>query len=276
MPASEQILFIGAGNMGGSLIRGLLDSGTSPRQICIVDPDEACRKSFKQLGIDTKQPNEGTGKPSDVVVIAVKPQLAFQALRQIRLTEQSPAPVLLSIVAGLKTSQIQDLCGPIPVVRAMPNTPALVRKGISAMYASPETSEAQRSIVYDILSATGQVLVVPHESDIDAVTAVSGSGPAYFFLFTEALAEAGKAIGLSGEAAVQLATATGIGAMALLEQTEETPETLRERVTSPGGTTEAALSSFQKEDLDRLVLHAVQAAQKRARELSNFLAGSEQ
>lgn len=261
--------------MGGSLIRGLLDSGTAPERICVVEPDATSRKALERLGVITRALNESPETPSDVVVLAVKPQVASQALRQLRALKQDPPPVLLSIVAGLKISQIQNLCGPVPVVRAMPNTPALIRKGISAMYATAETSAEQQSIVHEILAATGQVIVVGSESDIDAVTAISGSGPAYFFKFTEALAEAGRSIGLSQQQAEQLARATAIGAMALLEQTGETPQTLRQRVTSPGGTTAEALSVFEKEGLKQIVLHAAKAAQRRARELSDLLAGAE-
>ena len=269
MTSTQRIAFIGAGNMARSLIGGLVQTGRGHFQIVAADPDPGQREQAASLGAVAASDNAEAVRGADLVVLAVKPQKAAAALGAAasRLREERPA--VLSIAAGLRIASIEAAVGcELPVVRAMPNTPALVGKGISGWFANPRVDAGRRELASAVLEAAGEAIEVESEDLLDAVTAVSGSGPAYFFLLVEALAAAGIEAGLSGDTAARLARKTGAGAMALLEHSGETPARLREQVTSPGGTTAAALEVMEQKGLPDIIKQAVLRAQARARELA--------
>lgn len=267
MEKVRRIAFVGGGNMAQGLIGGIHGGGF---EIVAADPDPAQRERLGRFaGVAARADNAEAVAGADLVVLAVKPQVAAQALASVRPALQHERPPLLSIVAGLTSARIESAAEcECAVVRAMPNMPALVGRGISAFWANARVGAAARQLARDVLAAVGEVIEVREEGLLDAVTAVSGSGPAYFFALVEALAEAGAAAGLPRASAAHLARATGIGAMALLEKSGEDPAQLRRRVTSPGGTTAAALEVFARGDLSGLVRRAVLRAAERARELS--------
>jgi len=236
----------------------------------VADPDAGQREAIAAMApVETTGDNAAAVTGADVVVLAVKPQVAPDALAAAAAALARERPLVISIAAGLRIARIEEAAGAeLPVVRAMPNTPALVKRGMSAFFANARVDDAGRRLAGEILQAVGTAIEVDEEAQLDAVTAVSGSGPAYFFLLVEALAEAGAAAGLPAETAARLAAETGIGAMALLDESGEPPARLRERVTSPGGTTAAALDVFAEGDLRGLVRRAVLRARERAEELS--------
>lgn len=254
--------------MGEALIRGIIAEGLFPPDtITAAEPDEDLRKRLeRELTIKTTQDNRAAVRGADIVCLAIKPQILDSVLDEISadITEDQ---LLISILAGISTRRIEERMGKnIRVIRVMPNTPALVRAGMAGIspgcYAGPDDLKSGE----EIMSAVGDVLRVPEEL-IDAVTGVSGSGPAYYFLFTEALARAGVEAGLSPEQAGILARKTLIGAAKLMEETGLSPEELRDKVTSPGGTTESALKTFERLGLGEIMEKAVLSARDRAREL---------
>jgi len=268
MKSQQRIAFIGAGNMARSLLGGLVADPSGRFLLAAADPDPVQREQVEALGIETFSDNARAIAGSDLVVLAVKPQVATQALGAVADTLQSERPTLLSIAAGLRIANIEAAVGcELAVVRAMPNTPALVQRGISGWFANKRVDQAGRDLARAVLEAAGKAIEVDDENLLDAVTAVSGSGPAYFFLLVEALAAAGKAAGLPADTAAELARATGTGAMALLDHSPLAPSELRRQVTSPGGTTAAALEVLQA-GLPELMEQAVARARDRARELS--------
>ncbi|MGH8272852.1 MAG: pyrroline-5-carboxylate reductase [Gammaproteobacteria bacterium] len=269
MSESRRIAFIGGGNMAQSLVAGLIAAGRPASDIAIADPDPAQRKRLERFAdVVVTADNAAAVADAALVVLAVKPQAAPAALRSIAEALRHKPPTLLSIAAGLRIATILEAVGgELPVVRAMPNTPALVGRGASAWYANPSTGATGRRLAREVLEAAGLAIEVGAEAQLDAVTGLSGSGPAYFFLLVEALAQAGAAQGLPADTAARLAAATGLGAMTLLEQSDETPAALRERVTSPGGTTAAALATLTDGDFHGLIARAVARATERAREL---------
>ncbi len=269
MNASARIAFIGGGNMAQSLVSGLLAAGHPAETLTICEPDAGQRKRLAHLEGVTLETDNATGVAgASLVVLATKPQVAPEALASIGETLQRERPTLLSIAAGLRIRAILDTVGAeLPVVRAMPNTPALVRRGASGWYANEAVDDAGRELAREVLDAAGLAIEVETEVQLDAVTGVSGSGPAYFFLLVEALGEAGAALGLPREDAIRLAAATGAGAMTLLAESGEDAATLRERVTSPGGTTAAALNTLNEAGFEALIARAVKSAAERAREL---------
>ena len=256
--------------MARSLIGGIAASQGAGTELVVSDPDPDQRREIAGLApATTTADNAEAVAGADVVVLAVKPQVAPKALAAAAPELARGRPLVVSIAAGLRIARIEEMAGAeLPVVRAMPNTPALVKRGVSAFFANTRVDDAGRQLAREILEAVGTVIEVGEEALLDAVTAVSGSGPAYFFLLVEALAEAGAAAGLPADTAARLAAGTGIGAMALLDESGETPARLRERVTSPGGTTAAALEVFDRGDLRGLVRRAVLRARERAEELS--------
>lgn len=269
MNSAQRIAFIGAGNMARSLLGGLVATAPDRFHIVAADPDPKQREKAAALGAETVTDNARAVAGADLVVLAVKPQVAPAALREAARVLQANRPTILSIAAGLRITSIEAAAGcELPVVRAMPNTPALVRQGISGWFANSRVDARGRTLANAVLEAAGEALEVASEGLLDAVTAVSGSGPAYFFLLVEALAAAGTEAGLPQETAARLARKTGAGAMALLEQSGEDPAKLREQVTSPGGTTAAALEVMQRDGLPEIVKQAVLRAQARARELA--------
>ena len=268
----KKIAFIGAGNMGEALIRGIIADGLYPPDaITAADPDQDRReKLVRELRINTTPENREALSGADIICLAIKPQTLDPVLEEIS-EDISEAQLLISILAGITTKRIEDKLGKkIRVVRVMPNTPALVRAGMAGISAGRYADSDDVKKVADIQRAVGDVLEVP-EDLIDAVTGVSGSGPAYLFYFVEVLARAGVEVGLSSDQAELLARKTVIGAAKLMEETGLTPEELRRKVTSPGGTTEAAIKTFKRLGFEKIVEEAVRAARDRARELGGLI-----
>ncbi|WP_295640656.1 pyrroline-5-carboxylate reductase [uncultured Methylibium sp.] len=266
------VAFIGGGNMASALIGGLLKSGRPASQVLVVEPwDEQRAKLKAQFGIDAAAAASTALAQAGLVVWAVKPQSFKEAAAPCAAHVAGAAQ--LSVMAGIRSDAIVAATGSARVVRAMPNTPALIGRGIAGLYARPEVDAALRTAVEHLLAPTGQTLWVERETDLDAVTALSGSGPAYVFLFIEALTDAAREMGLSDAQGRALALATFSGATALAEQSAEPPSVLRERVTSKGGTTYAALGSMQAAGVREAITKAVRAAQRRAAELGDEFGG---
>lgn len=262
------VAFIGGGNMAGALIGGLLKSGRPTSSILVVEPLEAQRvRLLQQFGLVALPAAGPALSQAQVVVWAVKPQLFAQAAAPCAARVQQA--LQLSVMAGIRSDAIARATGSQAVVRAMPNTPALIGQGISGLYARPAVSPDQRREVEALLAPTGRTLWVAREEDLDAVTAVSGSGPAYVFYVLEAMTAAAEAMGLTPEQGRELALATVAGAAALAQQSGEPAAVLRERVTSKGGTTHAALTSLEADGVRDAFVRALQAAQARARELGD-------
>lgn len=264
--------FIGGGNMARSLIGGLCQSGLPPASLHVSEPDETRRQALHDdYGISVHADNQMVVDACEVVVLAVKPQ----ALRQV-ISELQPGPsdgkLYLTIAAGIRTDAIaQWLGGERAIVRAMPNTPALVRSGATGLFANRHVNHEQKDLAESILRAVGLTVWVEEEAQMDAVTAVSGSGPAYFFLIMEAMEKAGVKLGLPEETARLLTLQTAFGAAKLALEIEEDPGQLRRNVTSPGGTTEQAIFTLQDRQLEAIFEQALQAARDRARELADEL-----
>ncbi len=267
------IAFIGAGNMAAALIGGLIADGTPPERLIAADPDtERLRQLAASAGIRTLEDNAEAVRAADVVVLAVKPQVLQQVASGLAEAIQAHRPLVISIAAGVRSDTLQRwLGGGIALVRSMPNTPAMLQAGATALYATPEVDAAQREQAETVLRAVGLVRWVEDESLMDAVTALSGSGPAYFFLFMEALEQAGERLGLPADTARLLTLQTALGAARMAIESGEDPAELRRRVTSPGGTTERAIASFEADDLAGVVLRALSAARDRSVELSQLL-----
>jgi pyrroline-5-carboxylate reductase len=272
---NSRIAFIGGGNMARALIGGLLRQGVPARQLCVGEPQPGARESLEhELGVATAADNSEAIHDAALVVLAVKPQVAAQVLQGLHSPLLARRPVLLSIVAGLRIADLARLCPQaLPIVRAMPNRPALVGAGITGLYAAPAVSAAQRSMAERIARAAGRMVWLRTEAELDIVTALSGSGPAYFFLLAEQLAQAGVALGLERDTAILLAVETlrGTGALA---RGDATLAEQRAAVTSKGGTTEAALKAFEAGGFDALVASALRAAAARSAELADSLAAA--
>ncbi|MDT7833828.1 pyrroline-5-carboxylate reductase [Aquabacterium sp. OR-4] len=267
-PDPDCIAFIGGGNMASALIGGLVNSGRAPASILVVDPGEAQRARLQAgFGVRTLAAADATLASAALVVWAVKPQLFKDAAAPC--AAQVQGALHLSVMAGIRSDAIARATGARRIVRSMPNTPALIGRGIAGLYATPGVTAAERAQVEQVLAPTGQVLWVAREADLDAVTALSGSGPAYVFYFVEAMVAAAQAMGLTPEQGQQLALATFDGATALAAASDEPPALLRERVTSKGGTTYAALESMRGDAVAEAIARAVQAAQRRAAELGD-------
>jgi pyrroline-5-carboxylate reductase len=259
--------FIGVGVMGSSIIKSLLMKSITSDQICIADKSPDKLDQLKsQYQVEVKE-IAAIGKGCNVIFLAVKPQDLADVLNELKQTIQ-PETVVISIAAGKTIKFIEDqLQTNNPVIRAMPNTPAQIGKGISAIAASAKVSSDELKIATELFSTTGEVVVVT-EDKIDAVTALSGSGPAYFFYFIEAMVKAGVELGLTDEIASKLAIETISGSAAMLKESNLDAATLRKNVTSPKGTTAAALEVFSNSDLENIILKAMSAAKNRAQELA--------
>ena len=259
-----RLLVLGGGNMGGALVQGLLSSGWPAASLAVAEADAGRRRALAERLPGVRV----VGEPVDAegAVVAVKPQSAEPACRALASVS---APRWLSIMAGIPLARLEGWAGPeVAVVRAMPNTPALVGAGITAVAAGARAAEPELAWAEEVLGAVGEVVRVA-EADLDAVTAVSGSGPAYVFLLAEARAEAGAGAGIEAALAQRLARATVAGAGRLLAEPGADPRALRAQVTSPGGTTEAAVAAFEDGGLRLLVARAVAAAAERSRSLAN-------
>ena len=264
------LTFIGGGNMAASLIGGLIADGWDPARIRVADSDPGQRERMAaRYQVTTTPDNAAAVSGSDAVVLAVKPQVMSAVVQQLAAAVAQQQPLVISIAAGIRATTLRDWLGKdAAIVRAMPNTPALVQSGATGLYANAAVSEQQRSLAESILRAVGLVVWVEDEALMDTVTALSGSGPAYFFLFMEALQAAGEEHGLSAESAHLLAVQTAFGAARMALESSEDPATLRRHVTSPGGTTERAIDVLQEGDFEALIRRALQAAKERSRELA--------
>jgi pyrroline-5-carboxylate reductase len=265
-----EIVFIGGGNMGRALLGGLIADGTPAERLAAAEPDPARRAALaSEFGMRTALQGADLVGEASVVVLAVKPQVLRDVARGLADHFGGRRPLVVSIVAGVTEADIDAwLGGGFPIVRCMPNTPALVRQGISALHANARVAAEQRAQAQRILAAVGSVVWVPDETQLDAVTAVSGSGPAYFFAVMEAMEQAGVALGLAPDISRQLTLQTALGAAVLATQSADPPATLRAQVTSPGGTTQAALEVLQAGGLGALFHEALAAAHRRAGELA--------
>lgn len=266
----QRLAFIGGGNMASSIIGGLVQSGWSADRITVSDPSEdQCRRLRDRFGIATDADNSAVIADADVVVLAVKPQVLREVVVNASSMLQKTGPLLVSVVAGIPAASTLRWIGkPLPLVRVMPNTPALIGKGVSGLFATSETSDSQRQLATTIMAAVGETVWVRNEDLIDTVTGVSGSGPAYFFKIMEIMIAEGVEAGLEPADAKRLVVGTAIGAAKLLQQSEENAAELRRRVTSPNGTTQAGIEAMEAGGIDLAVANGVQAAIRRSRELS--------
>lgn len=264
-----KIGFIGGGNMANALIGGLLERLTTPENIHVVDPNQlSLGKMETAFGVHTALQIDAALETMDVIILSVKPQQLHEVV--LALAPHLSGQLLLSIAAGIRATDISRwLQGYGKIVRTMPNTPALIGKGITGLFALPGVSQLQKQAAQDIMNAVGETVWLEDESLIDAVTAVSGSGPAYVFYFIEAMQQAALELGLSLEQGTQLAIATFNGAAQLAANSTEPVALLRERVTSKGGTTYAAISSMEQSGIKSAIVQAIKAAAQRGKELGD-------
>jgi pyrroline-5-carboxylate reductase len=273
---TNKIGFIGGGNMASSLISGLIASGHAPEQIWVSDINPDTLTNLKtQLNVNTSADNDDIVNAVDVVVLAVKPQTLGAVAQGISALIQQKRSLVVSIAAGINQNSLSRWLGAdTAIVRCMPNTPALVLTGATALHANGKVTAEQRDLAENILRAVGIALWVEDEAELDAVTAVSGSGPAYYFLLMEAMEKAALELGLSQETARLLVQQTALGAAKIALESDESPEQLRKRVTSPGGTTQRAIETFEQGGFTELVAKAVHAARDRSIEMSKQMENS--
>ena len=267
---NQNICFIGGGNMAQALIGGLLSRGLPTTRMTVSDPVEQIRHVLEEKGIQTTADNLEAIKNADVVVLAVKPQVLATVLQPLKglLSDK----LVISIIAGAEIQTISDLIGGSQrIVRVMPNTPALVQTGAHGIYASEAVGKQDRELTSQILAATGLTIWLDNEAQIDAVTAVSGSGPAYFFYLMESMIRAGKNLGLEEKVATALTLQTALGIAQMAITSSNYPAELRKNVTSPNGTTQAALEVFDRAQISQNIQAALAAAQKRSQELAQEL-----
>jgi pyrroline-5-carboxylate reductase len=268
MPLS--ISFIGGGNMARSLIGGLIARGHAASSIVVADPAASQLELLKTTyGVHTVPTNAEAAQRGDVVILAVKPQELHNVARDI--ADAVRDKLLISVAAGIRASDIERWSGGASIVRCMPNRPALQGCGMTGLFAPAKVSAEHRKIAEDILGAVGATLWLTEEHQMDAVTAMSGSGPAYFFLLVEMMEDAGVTLGLPRDIARKLAVETAYGSGLMARQGPETPAMLREQVTSKGGTTEAALKHLETHNVRKLFQQAIAAACERSAQLANEL-----
>lgn len=267
--------FIGAGNMARSLASGLLANGWDKARLRLADPDPGQREGVEQaLGVAACADNSQVARQADVLVLAVKPQVLREVAQEVAAAVAERRPLIISIAAGVRIAALESwLGGEAAIVRAMPNTPALVGSGASGLYANPRVDADGHDTAESILRAVGVAVWVDDEALLDVVTALSGSGPAYFFLIMEALEQAAIGNGLDRDTARLLTLETAFGAAKMALEGGEEPAQLRRRVTSPGGTTERAVEVLQRGDIQGLFDQAVKAAIQRSKELADMFGG---
>lgn len=276
---SAKVSFIGAGNMASAIIEGLLEKGLSADAITASDPSQEKLDGMKaRLGINVTTDNGAAIADADVVVMSVKPQVLAQVLSPLTAQLIAQQPVLVSIAAGIEMSSLEAWVGaPLPIVRCMPNTPAQVLEGASGLYANTQVSATQKDVVEGLFAAIGYATWVADESLIHAVTALSGSGPAYIFLMIAEMAASGEKLGLDADAAKRLAAQTVLGAAKMVLQSDLPAQQLKKNVMSPGGTTERAIGVFEADGSDAslgaLVDRAMTAAAQRSEEMAALLGG---
>jgi pyrroline-5-carboxylate reductase len=275
---NKKIGFIGSGNMAYSLIGGLTSNGVAGELIWVSDPSsDKTAQLHNQFGVQVAANNSELVTTVDIVVLAVKPQQLSQVCQDISDIAVQNRPLFISIAAGILIQDIarwltaEDASVSLPIVRCMPNTPALVQSGATALFANEQVNDEQKTLAESILRAAGLTIWINDESQMDAVTALSGSGPAYFFLVIEALEKAGIELGLETKTAHLLAIQTAFGASKMALESDDDPETLRKKVTSPGGTTEKAIGILQDGQLEALFCKALQGARDRSAELAQLL-----
>lgn len=270
---TQNICFIGGGNMASSLVGGLISNHYPATNITVTDPDPQKLEQLQEhYAIQVNTDNAQATAQADILILAVKPQVLAEVCASIKATVTQKQPLIISIAAGIRSTDIDRWLGnQNAIVRCMPNTPSLIQAGATGLYANELCSTAQKNSAEDILKSAGITLWVDNEPLLDAVTAVSGSGPAYFFLFMEAMQAAGCKLGLNPEVAGQLAKQTALGAARMAVEGNDDPATLRAKVTSKGGTTAAALSSFEENHFTEIVERALYAARNRATELADEL-----
>lgn len=270
---ASRVTFIGAGNMASAIIGGMIDNGHPATAITATSPSDAFLAPLhERFGIHTSTDNAAAVRDADTVVLAVKPQVMREVCEGLRDTLQRGRPLVISVAAGLDAETLQHwLGGGLPLVRCMPNTPSLVGAGAAGLFATPEVSAAQHTQASKLLEAVGLVEWVEEESLLDAVTAVSGSGPAYFFLMFEAMEEAGVKLGLPADTARRLALQTALGAARMAQESELTPDRLKRNVMSPGGTTERAIEHLEQAGLRETLAEAMNACAARAHEMAKQL-----
>ena len=263
------ISFIGGGNMAYSLIHGLVDNGVDVARIRIGEPNHSRRKELsKSLKVETYADNLASIENSEIIVLAVKPQIVKTVITQVADKISHNNALILSIAAGISIQNIESWGKPaIPIIRAMPNTPSLVRSGITALCKNLHVSPNQKKQAESIMSSVGTVIWLEDEKLMNTITAISGSGPAYFFYFMESLVQAAILEGINETLARKLVLDTTNGAAQLASKTKEPLSILREKVTSPGGTTEAAIKVFETNDFKKVIKKAVSAARIRAENL---------
>jgi pyrroline-5-carboxylate reductase len=267
---NSRLCILGAGNMGRALIGGLLRSGTRAELLSVGESQPAARAALlRDFAIIATADNRAAVAGAAIVVLAVKPQEAAAVLSPLAAALAVERPLVISVLAGTRVAALESWCGPgVPVMRAMPNRPALIGAGATGVYAPPGVRPAQRAAAEHILKGLGELVWVSDEAGLDVVTALSGSGPAYFFLLAELMAEAGEGLGLPSATAQRLALATLYGSGLLAQTGDADLARLRSEVTSRGGTTEAALEVFADADLRATVRRALAAAVQRSRELA--------
>ncbi|QQN39948.1 pyrroline-5-carboxylate reductase [Acinetobacter sp. CS-2] len=266
------ISFIGGGNMAQALIGGLISRGLPPTRITVSDPVEKVRLLLTEKDVHVTDDNIAAIRDADIVLFAVKPQVLASVLKPLKGLFEGK--LVMSIVAGAEIATIANLLETNRIVRVMPNTPALVQTGAHGLYATEAVNAQDRELASQVLAATGLTLWVNSEAQIDAVTAVSGSGPAYFFYMMESMIRAGKNLGLDEKVATALTLQTALGAAQMAITSSNTPAELRKNVTSPNGTTQAALEVFDRAQISQNIQAALAAAQKRSQELAQELSES--
>ena len=266
------ISFIGGGNMAQALIGGLISRGLPPPRITVSDPVEKVRLLLTEKDVHVTDDNIAAIRDADIVLFAVKPQVLASVLKPLKGLFEGK--LVMSIVAGAEIATIANLLETNRIVRVMPNTPALVQTGAHGLYATEAVNAQDRELASQVLAATGLTIWVNSEAQIDAVTAVSGSGPAYFFYMMESMIRAGKNLGLDEKVATALTLQTALGAAQMAITSSNTPAELRKNVTSPNGTTQAALEVFDRAHISQNIQAALAAAQKRSQELAQELSES--
>jgi len=263
------ISFIGGGNMAQALIGGLISQGLPATRITVSDPVEKVRSLLAEKEVNVTDDNIAAIKDADIVLFAVKPQVLAGVLKPLQ--GLLDGKLVISIVAGAEIATLSALLGTDRIVRVMPNTPALVQTGAHGLFANEEVGSNDRELASQVLASTGLTIWVNSEAQIDAVTAVSGSGPAYFFYMMESMIRAGKNLGLDEKVATALTLQTALGAAQMAITSSNTPAELRKNVTSPNGTTQAALEVFDRAQISQNIQAALAAAQKRSQELAQEL-----
>ncbi|WP_062263262.1 pyrroline-5-carboxylate reductase [Endozoicomonas arenosclerae] len=270
----KNIAFIGAGNMASSIIGGLIEHGwPTDRIFASCRTQESAKTRTDELGIHASTSNLEAAENADIVVLAVKPQMMRAVLTELAPVLQKQQPFIISVAAGIRLESLDAWSGGgLPIVRSMPNTPSLLHCGATGLYANDRVNDELKAIANGIFEPIGILQWLEREEQIDTITAISGSGPAYFFLFMEAMAEAGVKLGLDPETAERFSLQTALGAANMAVQSDVDAAELRRRVTSPGGTTEQALKTFRQEGFEEVVYKAVEAAKNRGAELAEQLA----